>query len=136
MRAATLFLLAGGVVVAPCFAGLAQAGMPKNMIFFMPGTNCPAGTSRVANANGRMLLVANDQGSIGRTFGTALADHEDRTHKHKAKVAANLKEHSISGSDSCCNTQATRKGEHSADVETDEATSGLPFVQLLACKVD
>jgi hypothetical protein len=136
MRAGTLFLLAAGVMALSCSASLSQAGMPKNMIFFMPGTDCPSGTSRVSNANGRMLLVTNDAGSIGATFGSALADHEDRKHKHTAKVATNLNEHSISGASSCCNSQATTKGAHSADVETDEAASGLPFVQLLACKVD
>jgi hypothetical protein len=124
------------MMVLPCFAGFSVAGMPKDMIFFMPGTDCPAGSSRLTNANGRMLLVANDTGSIGATFGAALADREDRKHKHEGDVAANLNEHSISGASSCCNGQATAKGKHSAEVKTEEATSGLPFVQLLACKVD
>jgi len=136
MRARTLGLLVAGMVASAGCAGVARAEMPKNMIFFMPGTNCPAGSSRLTNANGRMLLVANDQGAIGSTYGSALADHEDRKHKHKAKVSVSLNEHSISGASSCCNSQSTTKGGHSADVETDEATSGLPFVQLLACKVD
>lgn len=135
MRDALLFLLAGAIA-AECAVSLAQAGMPKNMIVFMPAGECPAGTSRLANANGRMLLATNDEGAIGRTYGSALADREDRKHKHKAKVSVNLDEHSISGASSCCNGQSTTKGEHSADVETDDATSALPFVQLLACKVD
>jgi hypothetical protein len=136
MQAGTLGLLAAGMVASVGCAGIARAEMPKNMIFFMPGTNCPAGSSRLTNANGRVLRVGTYQGGVGSTYGSALADHEDRKHKHKAKVSVSLNEHSISGSSSCCNSQSTRKGEHSADVEADEATSGLPFVQLLACKVD
>lgn len=136
MRTRTFGILTVGMVALLGFEGTALAELPKNMIFFMSGTACPAGSSRLVNANGRMLLVANDPGAIGSTSGKALADREDRKHKHKAKVSANLNEHSISGASSCCNSQSTRKGEHSADLETDETTSALPFVQLLACKVD
>lgn len=136
MRARTLGLLVVGLASWAACSGSAWAGMPKNMIFFMPGTDCPAGSSRLANANGRMLLVANDEGANGSTYGKPLSDGEDRKHKHKVRVVVNLNEHSIAGASSCCNSQSTAKGEHSADLETDEATSGLPFVQLLACKVD
>ncbi|WP_185753518.1 hypothetical protein [Stenotrophomonas rhizophila] len=136
MRTRTVGLLLIGMVALLGAAGTAVAELPKNMIFFMSGTACPAGSSRLVNANGRMLLVANDPGAIGSTSGKALADREDRKHKHKAKVSATLNEHSISAASSCCNSQSTGKGAHSADVETDESASALPFVQLLACKVD
>lgn len=136
MRTRTFGVFTIGMVALLGVEGTALAGLPKDMIFFMSGTTCPSGSSRLVNANGRMLLVANDAGAIGSTSGTALADREDRRHKHKAKVSANLNEHSISAASSCCNSQSTRKGEHSAVLETDETISGLPFVQLLACKVD
>jgi hypothetical protein len=118
------------------FAGAVEAGMPKDMIFFVPGNTCPSGTSRAGNANGRMLLVANDAGAVGRTYETALRDKEDRKNRAKARVSVDLRSHSISGGSDCCNSQSTGKGVHSATFDTGEATSNLPFVQLLACKVD
>jgi hypothetical protein len=137
MRALGKFLIilatAGGV---GSFADAVKADMPKNMIFFVPGGECPKGTSRAADANGRMLLVANDPGAVGRTYQTALRDKEDRKNHAAAHVSVDLREHSISGASSCCNDQATAKGKHSADFNTGDATSNLPFVQLLACKVD
>lgn len=137
MRVASkLFIALAGAAIGPYFVGAVEAGMPKNMIFFVPGGTCPQGTSRPADANGRMLLVANDPGAVGRTYGTPLRDKEDRKHHHVANVGVSLNEHRIAGASSCCNDQATTKGTHSATFDTQDATSGLPFVQLLACKVN
>ncbi|HUI98091.1 MAG TPA: hypothetical protein VLX44_20200 [Xanthobacteraceae bacterium] len=136
MRALGKLLMILGAAGVGSIAGTAEAGMPKNMIFFVPGGVCPQGSSRAADANGRMLLVANDPGAVGRTYETALRDKEDRKNHAVAHVSVNLNEHRIAGASSCCNTQATNKGTHSATFDTGDATSNLPFVQLLACKVD
>lgn len=136
MRALIMTLMLVGAATIGSFAGAAEPGMPKNMVFFVPGNTCPAGTTRAVNANGRMLLVANDPGAVGRTYENALRDKEDRKNRAKAHVAVDLRSHSISGASSCCNSQSTRKGSHTADMDTGEGTSNLPFVQLLACKVD
>ena len=130
------FMIGLGAMAIGLFAGAVQAEMPKNMIFFVPGGACPQGTSRAADANGRMLLVANDSGAVGRTYGTPLRDKEDRKNHAVAHVSVELREHSIAGASSCCNGQSTTKGTHSAAFDTGDATSNLPFVQLLACKVD
>jgi hypothetical protein len=126
----------GALAVVCGFGSVAQAEMPKNMIFFVPGATCPSGTIRAADANGRLLLVANDPGAVGRTYGAPLRDKEDRTHHHSATVSATLPSHHIAGASSCCNSQATSQGAHSATFDTQDATSGLPFAQLLVCKVN
>jgi|EndMetStandDraft_8_1072994.scaffolds.fasta_scaffold63526_3 hypothetical protein len=122
---------------APLMASYpAAAQMPSGMLFFMPGNTCPQGSSRAANTNGRMLLVANDPGAIGRTYGDPLKDQEDRQHAHDDTMTVSLSMKSISGTSSCCNGQATSKGNHTATGKTKAAKSGLPFVQLLVCQVD
>jgi len=126
----------GALGIASCFGSVSQAKMPKNMIFFIPGGTCPAGSSRATDANGRLLLSANDPGAVGRTFGMPLHDREDRKHSHGATVSVTLDSHHIAGASSCCNSQATSQGSHSTDLKTDGAASSLPFVQLLVCKVD
>jgi hypothetical protein len=136
MRALSKSLIIFGAAAIGSFAGAVEAGMPKDMIFFVPGNTCPPGTSRAGNANGRMLLVANDPGAVGRTYETALRDKEDRKNHAVAHVSVDLRTHSISGASSCCNNQSTTRGAHSATFNTGDATSNLPFVQLLACKVD
>jgi len=114
----------------------AAAQMPPGMLFFMPGNTCPQGSSRAANTNGRMLLVANDAGAIGRTSGDPLKDQEDRQHGHDDSLTVSLSAKTISGTSSCCNGQATGKGDHTATGKTKDAKSGLPFVQLLVCQVN
>ncbi|WP_062269190.1 hypothetical protein [Endozoicomonas arenosclerae] len=112
------------------------AALPSKMIFFAEGTACPAGSTAAADAAGRMLLVTTNVGDVGKTFGTALKDQEDRTHTHSGTMTVNLPSHHISGASSCCNSQATSKGSHSQSVTSGASTSGLPFIQLLVCQAN
>lgn len=120
--------LALGATAAPA------ANLPAQMVFFFPGSDCPKGSVPAANAGGRMLLAVSTPGDVGKTYGAALADQEDRRHKHSGTMKVNLPERSISGASSCCNEQATTKGEHAVAIDSGEGTSGLPFIQLLVCQ--
>ncbi|PKM44867.1 MAG: hypothetical protein CVV05_10000 [Gammaproteobacteria bacterium HGW-Gammaproteobacteria-1] len=129
-----------GVIAAACI-GLqgpvyaADQAMPSNMIFFVDGTNCPAGSFVATNAAGRMLLVTTYLGDVGKTYGTPLKDQEDRTHTHSGTMTVDLRSHHISGASGGGNGQGTSKGSHSASVTSGAGDSGLPFIQLLVCQV-
>jgi hypothetical protein len=99
--------LCAAVILMASFPAAAQ--MPSGMLFFMPGNTCPQGSSRAANTNGRLLLVANDAGAIGRTYGDPLKDQEDRQHAHDDTMTVSLSAKSISGTSSCCNARQQAK---------------------------
>lgn len=137
LRRQGLQATAFGALLALAVAAPAAAtdGMPAGMIFFTEGANCPAGSERATQANGRLIIGVTDTGEIGNTYGTPLANQEDRTHTHEATMTVTINSKHIAAASSCCNGQATKKGTYTTSVKTKPATSGLPFIQLLACEV-
>ncbi|WP_315723648.1 MULTISPECIES: hypothetical protein [unclassified Bradyrhizobium] len=120
----------------PSSAQAASAALPSGMLFFMPGNTCPAGSSRATNTNGRLLLVANDAGAIGRTYGGPLKDQDDRKHQHDASLTVTLDSHHVAGSGNCGNGQATSRGDHVFGGKTKGATLGLPVAYFSkACPI-
>ena len=109
--------------------------LPSGMVFFVATSECPDGTNPAKDAAGRVVIVTTDTSQIGKTYGTAMEDQKDNTHTHTGTMTVNLPEHSVAGASSCCNSQATTKGNHSASITTGPSTTNLPFIQLLACSV-
>lgn len=125
-----------GTLAIAAIAGSAAsfaADMPSKMIFFVPDTNCPSGSSAAQDAAGRLLFVTSSVSEIGKTYGTPMKDQEDNTHTHAATMTVSLPSHHIAGASSCCNGQATAKGDHTASYTSGKATTNLPFIQLLVC---
>jgi hypothetical protein len=118
-------------------AGRAEAqNLPSGMIFFVATAQCPAGSSPAQNAAGRILIATTDTSQAGKTQGTPMADQQDNTHTHSGSMTVNLPMHRIAGASSCCNGQATKKGNHTASITTAPSTTNLPFIQLLVCVVN
>jgi hypothetical protein len=126
-----------GALLAVAVAAPAAAtdGLPKGMIFFTDGTSCPAGAERATQANGRLIIGVTDTGEIGNTYGKPLANQEDRTHTHSATMHVSISSKHIAAISGGGNGQATKHGTFKTDLTTQPATSGLPFIQLLACEV-
>ena len=110
--------------------------LPKGMIYFVADENCPSGSSAAKDAAGRVVIVTTDASQIGKTYGTPMKDQQDNTHTHSASMTVNLPSHHIAGASSCCNGQATSKGDHTATITSGSSTTNLPFIQLLACEVN
>lgn len=110
--------------------------LPSKMIYFVASESCPDGSNPAEDAAGRIIMVTTDTSQVGKTVGTAMLDQKDNTHTHTGTMKVNLPEHSVAGASSCCNGQATTKGDHSASIKTGASTTNLPFIQLLACAVN
>lgn len=124
-------------LVAAVAVPVAQAqDLPSGMIFFVAEENCPTGSSPAQDAAGRIIVVTSSTSEVGKTQGTPMKDQQDNTHTHSATMTVNLPEHHIAGASSCCNSQATTKGDHSATFTSGEGNTGLPFIQLLVCQVN
>lgn len=128
-----LGLLASGLFAVFGASNVVAQGLPSGMIFFVSTETCPSGTTAATDAAGRILIVTNDTSQIGKTYGTPMVDQKDNTHTHTGSMSVNLPENNIAGASSCCNGQATKKGDHTASLTSGSSTTDLPFIQLLVC---
>ena len=136
MKRIGMLTLTVGLLAALGAAEAAAQGLPKGMIFFVTTSQCPSGSSPAQNAAGRILIAVTDTSQIGKTQGTPMKDQQDNTHTHSGAMTVTLTEHRIAGASSCCNGQATTKGDHTANITSEPATTNLPFIQLLVCVVN
>lgn len=123
-------------LLALSFSGIAASDLPSGMIFFVADENCPSGSSAAKDAAGRVIMVTTDTSQVGKTYGTPMKDQQDNTHTHSGTMTVNLPEHHVAGASSCCNGQATIKGNHSATITSGASTTNLPFIQLLVCQAN
>jgi hypothetical protein len=72
--------------------------------------------------------------AVGATTGAALASGEDRTHTHTLTATFSLGSVSYAGLSSGGNGGVGPSGDAVLTSTTDPASTGLPYVQLLACK--
>lgn len=105
---------------------------PPGMVLFANAASCPPGWSVHAPSQGRLLVGASLGGDVGLSVQTPLADREDRTHTHPVRVSATLSQRNIAAANGGNNNGAA-PGTVSATLTSAPATSGLAFVQRLAC---
>lgn len=135
MRALVIaFVLVLAMVSASGSAEPDSAAVPRNMVAFVVGGECPAGWAPNTLSIGRVLVGTDRADVVGRVVGTALAAVEDRAHGHQlggATIA--LPYQSISAGDGG-NQAGAAAGSHPVTGTASVATSGLPFVQLTTCR--
>jgi hypothetical protein len=101
--------------------------------FFMRGDgSCPQGFRPATEASGRLLVGVASGDAVGKQVGVPLANQEDRTHVHSYKAAVDLPYKSVSAADGG-NKQGAAAGKYQDSGMSEPATSGLPFIQLVAC---
>ena len=85
---------------------------------------------------GRAILLVNNSFQAGETFGFPLTDGEDRVHSHVISGNFNLPSKEVSALGGS-NTEGAHSGKQPllgfVNVST-QCPSGLPFVQLTACR--
>ena len=127
------FLLLGSLATAPNPGGAAPSA-PKGTVAFFNLAACPVGWNPARYAAGRLVLATSVGSSTPVQVGTALGGQEDRRHKHEYATTVSVGSRSIAAASSCCNDSATKAGSYAVSGTTEEATSGLPFVQLVVCE--
>jgi hypothetical protein len=120
---------------APASAGGGPVdGAPSgNVAFFVGVTECPSGWTVAEDVAGRLVVAVTDDRLAGVTVGVPLGDREDRTHTHALSASLELPSRTIAGADGA-NRSGAASGTVPIDVETSAASTGLPFVQVLACQ--
>lgn len=109
-------------------------GVPSGMIaYFTGGNGCPDGWTAAAEAAGRIAVGVTDVNNIGLGTGTPLGDQEDRVHTHSFTATTSIDNKNIAAAGGG-NDSAAQAGTIATAGMTEEATTGLPFTQLIVCK--
>jgi hypothetical protein len=108
--------------------------IPEGAVSFFQGPACPGGWGAYAAANGRFIvpLVADDP--AGTTHGKELANGEDRKHSHGVTATFHVGSVSYAGVVGGGNHGVGAAGDVAFAATSTESSTGLPYVQLLACR--
>lgn len=128
-------LVAGLVaLLAPAGPSFAATDVPTGTVAFFDLAACPAGWTTASYATGRLIVATTDGAKLRVQVGTPLANQENRTHTHTYATTVSVDDKSISGADSCCNSQAAHATTYDVKGTTQAAATGLPFIQLTVCE--
>ncbi|MET0792341.1 MAG: hypothetical protein ABW061_12535, partial [Polyangiaceae bacterium] len=123
----------GGGAAGSAGASSTLGPAPLNLVAFYQAstTVCPNGWTRLATADGRMLLATSGTG-VGSTLSAAFGNLENRSHTHGFTTQiflGNLGLNSTAGG----NNNFAAGGNIQLTGTTQPAFSGLPYSQLLVC---
>ena len=136
LAACAIFIVSAVGWVAVAAAG--ADGTPSGMVAFFTSADCPSGWSTAGIAQGRAVVAVQLGSEVGKTTGAPLADKTAPTHGHAYKTDLDLPYKKVALA-SCshgltCGKSAAKAGSYTVGGNTDNATSGLPFIQLTVCQ--
>lgn len=108
--------------------------LPTNTIGFFQVPACPSGWEPFTAAAGRAVLPTIGDAPGGTTVGEPLASGEDRPHTHGVNATFDLVPITYAGVSGGGNTGVAAAGSVVFETTSEPASTGLPYVQLLACK--
>jgi hypothetical protein len=107
---------------------------PAGAVSFFQVPACPDGWKPHAAAEGRLLLATVGDSAPGTTYGEPLASGEDRAHTHGVGLTFDLGAVSYAGVAGGGNKGVGAAGMVMFNATSEATSTGLPYVQLLACK--
>ncbi|MDC3953099.1 hypothetical protein [Polyangium jinanense] len=108
--------------------------LPTNTIGFFQVPACPSGWEPYKAAAGRTILPTIADASGGTTVGEPLLSGEERPHTHGVRAAFDLVPITYAGAPGGGNQGVAAAGTVEFVTTSEESTTRLPYVQLLACK--
>lgn len=132
-----LVALAGSLtdMVETANAQAPSAAAPKGLLLFFTTPTCPDGWTELEDAKGRLIVAVSDATLGGVTVNAPLADREDRTHSHPFATIVDVPSKNLAAIN-CCDDQGAQSGQYLLENITQDATTKLPFVQLVLCRLD
>ena len=118
----------------PPDAGPLADGLPLDAVMYFSGMQCPRGWAPYAEAVGRVAVPTASATLLGVQRGAPLADGEDRRHGHTISGSFTVPSVTYAGIAGCCNEGVGRADTLPFMAPAREASSGLPYVQLLVCR--
>lgn len=108
--------------------------IPRNALGFFQVPACPNGWEPFKAAAGRAILPTIGSQPGGTTVGEPLMSGEERRHTHEIRGTFELIEISYVGIAGASNMGVAKAEAASFTATSNSASTGLPYVQLLACK--
>lgn len=93
---------------------------------------CPAGFRPAQETAGRLVVGVAGGDAVGKLVGMPLENQEDRTHVHAFSSSIELPYKSISAANGGNDQGAAAKKYMDSGI-SEPSSSGLPFIQLVAC---
>jgi hypothetical protein len=112
----------------------APDSLPAGAISFFNAAACPASWTPFAEGKGRFLVPTIGADPPLKTAGEPLKDGEDRQHDHAVTAEAELTAVSFAGIAGEANHGVAGQQTAAIAAPAAKVSSGLPYVQLLACK--
>jgi hypothetical protein len=108
--------------------------LPGGAISFFNKTSCPEGWTPFADGAGRVPVPTVGEEPPLAMQGEPLADGEDRLHNHAVEATADVGSASFAGIAGESNHGVAGQQKVTIAAAAEKTSSGLPYVQLLACK--
>jgi hypothetical protein len=108
--------------------------IPTGAVSYFDGSACPSGWGPHDPGAGRVAVPTLGSALGGAVSGTPLQSGEDRTHTHTLDASFDLPSFSYAGIAGEANHGVAGAGKVALSGSVDPASTGLPYVQLLACK--
>lgn len=110
----------------------ADDGVPSGTVAFFSTGVCPSGWTPAIDVQGRLVVGAPGDGTVGVKVGDPLGDQEDRAHQHAYTGSVQPAFKSVSAADGS-NQSGAQAQDYTVTGSTETQVSGLPFVQVQAC---
>ncbi len=125
---------AGGVALGGAGGSASVGPAPIGIVMFFDASVCPSGWESAVDAKGRIIVSTVVSGNVGTKVNSPLADRENRMHEHSFTGNANVNATAVATT-AGGNLAPAASGVVVASGASDFAVTGLPFKQLLACRL-
>ena len=109
-------------------------GTPSGMVAFFTTTSCPTGWSVATNVQGRAVVAVQNSSDLGVMVGTPLQDKTAPGHVHNYTTDITLPNKHASLATGGRDDSYAKSGKYTISGNLQEATSDLPFIQLVVCQ--
>ncbi|WNM61343.1 hypothetical protein [Candidatus Nitrospira neomarina] len=124
--------LAGSNAIATNPSG--TDGTPSGMVAFFTTASCPTGWSVATNVQGRAVVAVQKSSDSGVMVGTPLQDMTAPGHVHSYKTDLTLPNKHAALATGEKDYAYAKSGTYTISGDVQEATSNLPFIQLVVCQ--
>ncbi|GJL58782.1 MAG: hypothetical protein NPIRA03_16390 [Nitrospirales bacterium] len=111
-------------------------GTPSGMVAFFTTPSCPTGWNVATNVQGRAVVAVQNSSDLGVMVGTPLQDKTAPGHVHIYTTDITLPTKHAALATGGSDDSYAKSGKYTISGDLEEATSNLPFIQLVVCQKD
>lgn len=125
--------LLGFLLLSGPAASQTQDALPFGSISFFDLQSCPSGWQALTIGAGRLFIGVPPSFGISGQVNEPLTSQEHPNHNHGMSSSINVDGTSYALVDGCCNPDLGSAGNHGFSGSVESESTGLPYIQYLAC---